>query len=232
MDIFVYSDESGVFDKKHQDWFVFGGLIFLSKEEKDIQARKYIHAEKCLRKSGDIPSKKELKATLLRNSQKNKLFRSLNNCYKFGVSVQQAKVLDSIYAHKKSKQRYLDYAYKIALKRALQSLIQKGLILPKDVKNIYVYVDEHTTATNGRYELQEGLEQEFKLGTYNFNYNTYYKPLFSGINGVSVSFCDSRSQTLIRAADIVANKIYYDTLEFEKTGKRKERPNLHHIFLP
>lgn len=34
MNIFVYSDESGVFDNKHNDFFVFGGLIILGTEEK------------------------------------------------------------------------------------------------------------------------------------------------------------------------------------------------------
>ena len=27
MNIYVYSDESGVFDKEHKDYFVFGGLM-------------------------------------------------------------------------------------------------------------------------------------------------------------------------------------------------------------
>ena len=31
MDIFVYSDESGVFDVSHNEYFVFGGLILLGK---------------------------------------------------------------------------------------------------------------------------------------------------------------------------------------------------------
>lgn len=49
MNIYIYSDESGVFDYLHNDIFVFGGLIFLSKEEKDIASRKYIHAESKIR---------------------------------------------------------------------------------------------------------------------------------------------------------------------------------------
>ena len=32
MNIYIYSDESGVFDKEHNDYFVFGGLIFLGIE--------------------------------------------------------------------------------------------------------------------------------------------------------------------------------------------------------
>ena len=31
MNIYIYSDESGVFDKEHNDYFVFGGLILLGK---------------------------------------------------------------------------------------------------------------------------------------------------------------------------------------------------------
>ena len=46
MNIFVYGDESGVFDKEHNDIFVFGGLIFLNRESRDEEYRKFIHAEK------------------------------------------------------------------------------------------------------------------------------------------------------------------------------------------
>lgn len=44
MDLFIYSDESGVFDKEHNEIYVYGGLIFLGKEQKDIYARKYLAA--------------------------------------------------------------------------------------------------------------------------------------------------------------------------------------------
>ena len=49
MDLFIYSDESGVFDKAHNEIFVYGGLIFLGKEEKDDYNRKYLAAEKAIR---------------------------------------------------------------------------------------------------------------------------------------------------------------------------------------
>lgn len=52
MNIFVYSDESGVLDKAHNEIFAFGGLVFLSKDEKDIASRKYHAAERCVRKHG------------------------------------------------------------------------------------------------------------------------------------------------------------------------------------
>lgn len=136
------------------------------------------------------------------------------------------------YCHKKSKQRYLDYAYKIALKRAFEWLIDEKYISGEEVENIYIFVDEHTTATNGKYELEEGLERELKIGTFNFNYVHYFPPLFSQLKSLQVYFCDSKSKTLVRAADIVANRIYWDTIRYQNTGELKDSPNLKHIFLP
>ncbi len=91
-------------------------------------------------------------------------------------------------------------------------MIEQGLINPDDVNNIYFYVDEHTTATNGRYELREALEQELKNGTYNLDYNIYYQPLFPKVKSVDLQFCNSAAVTLVRAADIIANKVYYISL--------------------
>lgn len=103
----------------------------------------------------------------------------------------------------------MDYAYKIAVKRAFENLINIKSLDPNQVERIYFYVDEHTTATNGRYELQESLEQEFKRVTYNYQYDTYYPPIFSNIKDIQLQYCNSESKLLVRAADIVANKIYY-----------------------
>ena len=207
MNIYIYSDESGVFDKVHNDLFVFAGLIILDKKEE--WCRRYSKAENDIRKTKKVGKNFELKATNISNEEKSKLFRSLNNCYKFSVIINQKKVLNNIFDNKKSKQRYLDFAYKIGVKHGFQEMIQKGLICPKNVQKLFFYVDEHTTATNGCYELKESLEQEFKNGTYNWNYSYYFPPLFTNLQQVELNFCNSKSKLLVRAADIVANKIYY-----------------------
>lgn len=209
MDLFIYSDESGVFDKAHNEIFVYGGLIFIGKQQKDEYIRRYLAAEKIIR--GKYADGSELKACRISNKEKGKLYRSMGEAIKFGVIVNQKNVLDRIFLSKKDKQRYLDYAYKLGLKRTLQQLITKGII-EKKVDNIFLYNDEHSTATNGRYELREGLEQEFKLGTYNLQYNKFFPPLFESMQGIHLEFCDSRKVTLVRAADIVANRIYYMAL--------------------
>ena len=182
MNLYVYSDESGVFDKEHNDYFVFGGIICVGTEEKELLSRRYASVEKVLRKNKGVSLEYELKATQVNNAEKGKLFRSLNKSYKFGVIIREQNVLDRIFKSKKDKQRYLDYAYKIAVKKAFEHLIRTGVINPNEIERLYFYVDEHTTATNGRYELEEALEQEFKLGTYNYNYAMYYEPIFKNID--------------------------------------------------
>lgn len=119
MNIFIYSDESGVFDVKHNNYYVFGGLIILGKKDKDKWANNYIAAERALRQSLNAPRNVEIKAATISNKDKMKLYRSLNTCYKFGGVVTQQKVLENIFASKKDKQRYLDYVYKMSVKNAL-----------------------------------------------------------------------------------------------------------------
>lgn len=209
MDIYAYSDESGVFDHLHNEYFIFGGLIFLSKADKDNASRKYSGAENNIRKTTDTPTGIEIKASSIKGGYKNKLYKSLHNEYKFCGIIKQEKILSEIWENKKTKQRYLDYAYKRALKNALESLIKMGAIVPNEVENIFVYQDEHTTATNGKYELKESLECEFKLGMYSSDFKQFFPPIFKNLKSLSLYYKDSKSTILIRAADIVANKFYY-----------------------
>ena len=209
MNIYVYSDESGVFDKTHNEYFVFGGIICLGKENKELWSRKYSAVENNLRNSLHYADSVEIKASILSAKHKNSFYRSLNDCYKFGAVIKEQRVLDQIFKSKKDKQRYLDYAYKIAVKFAFVRMINEGLIKPDEVENICFYVDEHTTATNGKYELREALEQELKSGTYNFQYSCFFEPVFPHMGSVELKFCDSSTVTLVRAADIVANHFYH-----------------------
>lgn len=109
-----------------------------------------------------------------------------------------------------------------------ESLIAEGVISSDEIENIYIYVDEHTTATDGKYELKEGLEQEFKLGTFNYAYNKFYPPIFKNIRSVNVEYFNSNSVTLIRAADIIANNIYYKSIK----GIENTSSNLYLTILP
>lgn len=229
MNLFIYSDESGVFDNVHNEYFVFGGLILLGKESKEDWNRLYRNAEKAITPKYRIGQ--ELKAAIVSNQDKGKLFRSLNNCYKFSVIINQKKIHQEIFKTKKTKQRYLDYAYKIAVKRALEDLIRNKMITLHTVERIYFFVDEHMTATDGRYELKEALEQELIHGTFNYQYDHFYPPIFPEVKSVELRFCNSTSTRLVRAADIIANRVYF-LARSNQFKKIDESPNLHNIYLP
>lgn len=218
MNIYIYSDESGVLDKAHNDYFVFAGLIFLSKENRDTYSRKYIAAERVIREKEAKQSTDEIKATTVSNESKSKLFRSLNQVEKFGIVVRQNKLFDNMFQSKKTKQRYLDWAYKMAVKNKLEILISQGVIVPANVERLYFYVDEHTTATDGVYELKESLEQEFRYGMYNWDYMIHHPPLFPRLLDVQVNYCDSKTKPLVRGADIVANRLYYMAVKNDFSG--------------
>lgn len=229
MNIYIYSDESGVFDKDHNEIFVFSGLIILGEKEKFKISNQYIHAEKEIRKAGEYTKGCELKACILSNKHKGKLFRSLNKCHKFNIVIKQSSCLTSVFADKKTKQRYLDFAYKLAVKKALEKMLRDNIIHEEDIECINFYVDEHNTATNGRYELRESLEQELKIGTHNWNYDTFYPAIFPNIKSINLAFCNSQKQTLIRAADIIANRVYYYALN--DRNKIKTIANMYTTYL-
>lgn len=212
MTIFVYADESGVFDQAHQSYFVFGGVIYLTKDARDIERRKYASVENGIRLREPSLANLELKASVLSPSLKGSLYRSLNQGFRFAVNVRLHSLNARIFDDKKSKQRYLDYAFKIGLKREFQKLIKDGILDPSIATKLIVVMDEHSTATNGRYEMKEGLEQEFKIGTFNYEWQRFYPPILPNLTGVEFLMKDSSKETLIRAADIVANRAYYHAL--------------------
>lgn len=110
-------------------------------------------------------------------------------------------------------------------------MIRQGKINSSEIENIYFFIDEHTTATNGKYELNELLEMEFKHGMFNYSSMIYYPSIFKNLKQLKVNFCNSEQKILVRAADIVANHIYY--LTNKNKGKIESIDNIsiiHHPF--
>ena len=212
MKIFIYADESGVFDVKHYDYYVFAWVLCLGKEAENT-ARKYLAIEKNLKEKDTYSGLDELKAFNLWPNHKMQLYRSLNSVYRGSVVIDQNRVNKNIFAVKKTKQRFLDYAFKRGVKEHLMKLVANGDLRDVDVKHLRFALDEHTTATNGKYELKEALIEELKHGTFNYTYQCFFKPPFPGIESLNLKYCDSRSKTLIRAADIVANVTLHNAMK-------------------
>lgn len=173
MKIFIYADESGVFDVKHYDYYVFAWVLCLGKEAENT-ARKYLAIEKNLKEKDTYSGLDELKAFNLWPNHKMQLYRSLNSVYRGSVVIDQNRVNKNIFAVKKTKQRFLDYAFKRGVKEHLMKLVANGDLRDVDVKHLRFALDEHTTATNGKYELKEALIEELKHGTFNYTYQCFF----------------------------------------------------------
>ena len=109
MNVYIYSDESGVFDRNHYRNYVFGGIVFFNKDSREDISRKYIGVEREIRAQNNISRSTEIKASILEVSDKRRLWGVLRNVYKFGAVVRCEKVLDHVWKSKKDKQRFLDY---------------------------------------------------------------------------------------------------------------------------
>jgi hypothetical protein len=207
--IFIYIDDSGVFDLKNNKYFVYAGYIFFSTEEKQQAERIYSAAEKTIRKSLDYDQSIELKSFGLSSKHKSSLFRSMNKFSRFSNIVEIKRVKKEIQSHKKHKQRFLDYTIKRTIKAAILEGANKNLFDISKKVAVRIYFDEHTTATSGLYEFKESIESELINGTFNWNFQTYYQPILIKGSCIDFKMMDSSKSTLIRASDIVANLTFY-----------------------
>lgn len=212
MKLYIYADESGTFDKEHNDLFVYGGLVVPGDSAKRDLERKYSAIENDIRRNASrFGDDDELKACYLRMKERKRLFALLqkSQCVQFGVVVDQKRLHDYVFASKGSKQRYMDWALKMGVKKGVLGVVNRGIASKQDIDQIVVFVDEHSSSTEGKYNLSQSIDEEFRLGMYNPEWGTFHDPVFSpSFPKIPVRYLDSRSVTLIRAADITANWIY------------------------
>ena len=161
--IFFFFDDSGVLHKNEQSgYFVYAGYVFLGRENLDSAKRKYIHANKEIKKATGMSG--ELKAAGLKPKYKRSLFNSVKAYESLSVAVNISKVYDHILAEKKSICRYKDYILKICIKAKLVEFIERGALSASDDVDIFVYIDEQLTATNGYYDLRDSIREELQYG--------------------------------------------------------------------
>lgn len=208
MDLYIYADESGVFSKDN-DFFIISMIIFKSLSKRDIASSLFKQYEqKNINNSNNNDASIELKGSNISNKRKKKIlnrFSAFSNL--IVVKIKNCKIHEKIWVSPRSRQRYLDYVFKMVLKEYIISESKIGNIKLTDIKNIFIFQDEHTTATDGIYELKESIYTEFKEGMFVANFTHFVEPIMSNLNNVNVKYCDSKSVPLIRLADYLAN--YY-----------------------
>lgn len=217
--IYFFFDDSGVFHRNEPSgFFVYAGFVFTSRGELDAAKRKYICANKELKKALGVNY--ELKAAVLKNKHKRALFNSVSEYESLSACVELNRIYDYIIDNKKSRCRYKDYVLKLCVKRKLEDLIQTGAVKKDDDVHLFIYIDEQLTATDGYYDLRDSIQEELQHGIVNFNYGVVHEKVFTGQVTVSIPYCESKNNYLIQASDILANRIW-TSYRLGKPGLRK-----------
>ena len=193
-EVIFFFDDSGVLHKNEPSgYFVYAGYVFTD----------------------------ELKAANLEVRHKRALFNSVREYDSVDVVVDISRVYNHILADKKSICRYKDYVLKRCVKNKLNHLIADGIISKDEEIKISIYIDEQLTATNGYYDLRDSIMEELQYGIANFDYGIRHPHLFDANVSVNIQYCDSSSNYMIQASDILANRIW--------TSYRTKNRNLRQI---
>ena len=227
--LYIFMDDSGTLHKNEKSgWFVYAGFIFTDRQSLNSARRLYKKANKDIKDATGRSD--EIKAFGLSDKHKRSLYNSVRYCESFSVAVEISRLHDYVVNDKKSICRYKDYALKIALKRKVEKLIHARKISRTEPTTLHINVDEQLTATNGYYNLDSSILEEFKYGIYNWNYGTTHPNLFDGDLDVKLSYCVSDSNYMIQASDILANRIWNAYRKNEH--QLLEIPNHYPLLLP
>lgn len=211
--IYINLDDSGKLTK-NEKISVYGGIVFLSKEERDkfiVQYRKIINEIKCKYcfSSKDNCSNKcpEIKNTNVKASDKRRMINYIKKYFTVSLVIENTKVYDYIMQNKASRGRYIDFVLRVLIKRTIEELIKLKKINPKNPLKIILNIDEQTTKSNGYYSLRDGIVEELVHGIYNYNYDKSFKPILNSSLELVLTYQDSGKSYAVQGADLIAGTI-------------------------
>ncbi len=215
-DVYFFIDDSGVFDfEKNEEYFLYCGYMIIGNQNKDNLLRKYNSVRDEIAK--EYPNEKEIKGRIFNKNighelrDQLRLYKVMKSdyCYSLILKVNNKDIYSYILRDKKSKTRYKNYALKMMIKEALQQALKDGAV-EDTLLNIKILVDEEGQSTNGIYDLEESVRSELFHGVQNFDYGTFYEPLFHNQkSSVKVTYCRSEVVRPVQTADILANLCYF-----------------------
>ncbi len=209
--VYINLDDSGKLTK-NEELCVYGGLVFLSKAEKDkfiTQYRSIINDIKCKYCHKSICNNKcpEIKNTNIKPSDKRRLMNYIKKYYTVAVIIFNEKIYDYILENKPSKGRFIDYTLRRLIKEIIKYLININLIDPYKVVKIILNIDQQPTKSNGYYNLKEGIIEDLIHGICNFDYNSNYPPILYNNLIFILSYQNSTKSYVIQGADLLAGTI-------------------------
>lgn len=215
MKIYMFIDESGVLSPNSKyKIFLFGGICFLNSESKDKCSNAYKKGEKLIKQKIIYNDFDELKGSVLKKQDMNYLYSLFKKEYTFIGSSKINELSRINWKNKKAVRRYKDWFLVMLIKEKINFLIKKELINIYDSHSFYIFIDNQDVATNGKYNFEESLYEEFFNGKYTSA--GFKDPVFKNEGILKVKYIDSKINPLIRAADILCNKKYRKIKNNEK----------------
>ena len=211
-EVYINLDDSGKLTKKEKI-SVYGGLVFLSKKEKDkfiTQYRSIIDDIKCkyCKNKGHCNNEcPEIKNTNIKKNDKRRIINYIKKYYVVALVIKNDHVYDHIKNNKAAKGRFIDYAIRRMIKEIIKTLIKNKSINPNESIRLIINIDQQSTKSNGYYNLKDGLLEELKYGIINYNYATKIKPIIYSDLEIRVSYQDSGKSYVVQAADLLAGTI-------------------------
>lgn len=216
-EIYINLDDSGKLTNKELI-SVYGGIVFLSKTEKDKFITQYksiindIKCKYCLNKNYCNKKCPEIKNTNIKPTDKRRIMNYLKKYYIVGLIIKNNEVYNHIKENKAAKGRFTDYAIRRLIKEIIKNLIDMKKINPLNAIKLIINIDEQSTKSNGYYNLKDGLIEELKYGIINYNYGKVLKPIIYGDLDIKISYQDSGKSYVVQAADLLAGTIRRQTL--------------------
>ena len=208
--IYISLDDSGKLTK-NEEISVYGGLVFLSKKEKDKFITQYRSIIKDIR--GNYGKNTEIKNVNIKPGDKRRIMNYLKKYYNVALVIQNYRVYSHIINDKAAKGRFLDYSLRRLIKDILVNLINDKRIDAKKPIKMIINIDEQSTKSNGYYDLRSGLIEELKYGINNFNYASTITPVVHSDLKISLQYQNSKYCYLVQAADLLAGTIRRTVLD-------------------
>ena len=212
-EIYINLDDSGKLTKR-ESISVYGGLVFLSKKEKDkfiTQYRSIINDIKCCYCQNNCLNcnKKcpEIKNTNIKKSHKRRIMNYLKKYFVVALVIKNNYVYEHIIESKSAKGRFVDYSLRRMIKEIIKILIKCKSLDPNKKLRLIINIDEQSTKSNGYYNLRDGLLEELKYGIANYNYGMQINPIIFSDIEIVLSYQDSGKSFVVQAADLLAGTI-------------------------
>jgi len=217
-EIYINLDDSGKLTSK-EEISVYGGLVFLSKKEKDKFITQYksiindIKCNYCDKKQCCNHMCPEIKNTNIEKNDKRRLMNYIKKYYVVALIIKNKNVYEHIKESISARGRFVDYSIRRMIKEIVESLIKSERIDPNMPIRLIINIDEQSTKSNGYYNLHDGLIEELKYGIVNFNYSKKFNPIIFSDLEIKVSYQDSGKSYVVQAADLLAGTIRRKALD-------------------